>query len=466
MPKSANTSNVATASDWPPNLGRSILEKRLLLTPEQVSYLANKLWNEVIESDWQGDLSILPAHGFPTAKTGLCKVKTRSMYDRLAALRPQRACTDAMKVLVHDDNRFGYFDLCQPVIRVSNSEEDQDMDKRFYGKVGEPLFDHGTDWKGIEYALEWNQKQSEHSISRRWEEINDAFSRLLVQIRMRQCWMDIIGPYVRKHPTNVATIAVMFGHFDLLKIFFMKYKRYINMKTWMEKFDYLGHSIRNKNVAMFQMPFALFKSVRSAKDLSTEASFKLDSLLVDPSGLGSPEGLAIIDMLDYYGDQYSRKLLDILLFDYDQRFSYDSRRDAYSFALSERLRPLQFQLALDKSNGNAVGYYTPSFLTPILTNLAEAQEYVTEMETVDADVLAYVAMTANFEFFIISGATVTNQKSLAIQMPLILTFLLGSSGPSTLRVPGEVRDGGLGLQSASRTLFIIGRNSVLLEVLD
>ncbi|KAJ3310562.1 hypothetical protein HDU76_003342, partial [Blyttiomyces sp. JEL0837] len=119
----------------------------------------------------------------------------------------------------------------------NSEEEDLDLDVSVVGQFGEPVVKEGASWKDIE----------------------TAFSKLLIQIAMRQCWADVLGAYIDRNPTNMATIAVLFDHFELLEWIFRHHRERIDFKTWMGKFDCLSYSIRNRNVAMFQLLFDLAK---------------------------------------------------------------------------------------------------------------------------------------------------------------------------------------------------------------
>ncbi|KAJ3411270.1 hypothetical protein HDV05_002454 [Chytridiales sp. JEL 0842] len=56
--------------------------------PSLCEEVCNSIWVSAFENDWDGDLSWLPQQGFPTVLTGLTKVKSRTMYNKLCELRP------------------------------------------------------------------------------------------------------------------------------------------------------------------------------------------------------------------------------------------------------------------------------------------------------------------------------------------------------------------------------------------
>ncbi|KAJ3288455.1 hypothetical protein HDU76_007667, partial [Blyttiomyces sp. JEL0837] len=333
-----------------------------ILTAEEIEIFAIDIWNEVFESDWQGDLSILPPHPFPTATTGLCKVHSRSMYNRLVALRPHLAYMDAVKVLVHDDTRYGFFENSTPIIKVTEEEEDLDLDVSVVGQFGEPVVIEGTTWKDIETAL----------------------SKLLIQIAMRQCWIDVLGAYIDRNPTNMATIAVLFNHLELLKWIFQHHKDRIDMKIWMEKFDSLSYSIRNRNVTMFKMLFGLAKLEAWFTNIDPTATanrlYALDLRAVNRS-LCSSEGFAILDMLEYDRDRYSRTLLEQLL---SRGF-----RQGTPLALWERILRLRNQL----------DWPDTILPTPAVTNMNEARAVVAKMGSVPYDVLEICSASGDLEMF-------------------------------------------------------------------
>jgi ankyrin repeat protein len=52
--------------------------------------LGFEIWQTAFELDWQGDLSLLPRSYLPNVQQGLMAVHTRSMYDRLCRLAPEK----------------------------------------------------------------------------------------------------------------------------------------------------------------------------------------------------------------------------------------------------------------------------------------------------------------------------------------------------------------------------------------
>jgi hypothetical protein len=59
------------------------------LVPDASHHDAHQIWITAFETDWEGDLSCLPASGFPNVFTGLLKVRTRRMYRGLCRLKPE-----------------------------------------------------------------------------------------------------------------------------------------------------------------------------------------------------------------------------------------------------------------------------------------------------------------------------------------------------------------------------------------
>ncbi|KAJ3332535.1 hypothetical protein HDU76_013911 [Blyttiomyces sp. JEL0837] len=78
--------------------------------------LNNEIWKVAVSQDWPGDLSLLPKAGFPDHKTGLYLVRSRSMYARLNAIRPDLSIDDAemkrrFKMIFIDGPCHGYYDI-------------------------------------------------------------------------------------------------------------------------------------------------------------------------------------------------------------------------------------------------------------------------------------------------------------------------------------------------------------------
>ncbi|KAJ3299452.1 hypothetical protein HDU76_006302 [Blyttiomyces sp. JEL0837] len=118
------------------------------LNEEEIKSNATDIWNEAFDQDWSGDLQLLPKDGLPSALTGLCKVKSGLMYDRLNNLRPDLAgITDSLKVFIHANHRYGYFTDFdyRPIIVLEDDDKLQTqhmMNKRGPGRKLEHLSGH------------------------------------------------------------------------------------------------------------------------------------------------------------------------------------------------------------------------------------------------------------------------------------------------------------------------------------
>ncbi|KAJ3330021.1 hypothetical protein HDU76_006644 [Blyttiomyces sp. JEL0837] len=102
------------------------------LSESQIQSKATDIWNEAFEQDWAGDLKLLPANGFPTVLTGLCKMKSRTMYHRLCRLRPDLAgISDELKVFLHDTYWYGRFSFSpdfRPMVLLDDNDKLVDVD--------------------------------------------------------------------------------------------------------------------------------------------------------------------------------------------------------------------------------------------------------------------------------------------------------------------------------------------------
>ncbi|KAJ3289011.1 hypothetical protein HDU76_007591, partial [Blyttiomyces sp. JEL0837] len=158
------------------------------LSIEEIKSHGTELWNDAFDRDWSGDLGLLPQDGFPTVLTGLCKVKSRSMYDRLNKLRPDLAgITDALKVYIRSNHRYGYFtDLdYRPVILLEDDDE-----------------------------IEVGRTAAKDDIYRKLE--LEQLSGFLINIAMRLCWMEDLEPWVNKYPMQFLKLGVRMGHYDFV----------------------------------------------------------------------------------------------------------------------------------------------------------------------------------------------------------------------------------------------------------
>ncbi|KAJ3301474.1 hypothetical protein HDU76_005741, partial [Blyttiomyces sp. JEL0837] len=149
---------------------------------------ATELWNQAFEQDWDGDLQLLPANGLPTVLTGLCKVRSRSMYDRLNKLRPDLAgFTDTLKVFIRANHRFGYFTTLdsRPIVLLEDDDEIELLGRR----------------AGMTYSTHLELKR---------------LSAFLINIAMRLCWMEDLEPWITKYPVQFFLLALRTGHHDLV----------------------------------------------------------------------------------------------------------------------------------------------------------------------------------------------------------------------------------------------------------
>ncbi|KAJ3333026.1 hypothetical protein HDU76_012110 [Blyttiomyces sp. JEL0837] len=158
------------------------------LSKQVIEANATTLWNDAFDHDWSGDLQLLPQDGFPTVLTGLCKVKSRFMYDRLIKLRPDLAgFTDTLKVFLRANHDYGYFtNTFRPIILL---DDDDEIESRRRKEELEE-FDSGLELQHL--------------------------SGFLINIAMRRCWMEDLEPWVTKYPLQFFQLAVRMGHYDLV----------------------------------------------------------------------------------------------------------------------------------------------------------------------------------------------------------------------------------------------------------
>ncbi|KAJ1549264.1 hypothetical protein HK405_006852, partial [Cladochytrium tenue] len=173
----------------------SLLTRRLhsFLTPVETWLYAKDIWIEAISNDWSGDLAMLPHPNWavPTALTGLCTMKSRSIYDRLKLLRPDLADTTALHVFVQNNSAYGNLtNHWSPILLLDSDAEPTEQ--------GGPCDMGRSDLS--------NDKASGVS----------CLSRLLIQVAMRNCWIDELQPFLDISSAQVAVAAVLFGHADLL----------------------------------------------------------------------------------------------------------------------------------------------------------------------------------------------------------------------------------------------------------
>ncbi|KAJ3310366.1 hypothetical protein HDU76_003395, partial [Blyttiomyces sp. JEL0837] len=100
------------------------------LTIDEIEEKATDIWTCAFEQDWKGDLNKLPSFGFPTADNALCKVTSRSMYERICNIRPHLrfdiygTSRDLIKVFLVNNLRYGWISRQGvPVIALDDDDE-------------------------------------------------------------------------------------------------------------------------------------------------------------------------------------------------------------------------------------------------------------------------------------------------------------------------------------------------------
>ncbi|KAJ3310368.1 hypothetical protein HDU76_003397 [Blyttiomyces sp. JEL0837] len=120
------------------------------------------------------------------------------MYNQLCSLRPDLrfdidgSNLNTLKVLLVDDVRYGFFKGCKPIITLDDEDltllQEEDRVSVFAEKsvmVVESYF--------------------------------DGLKSCLIHIAMRQCWIDLLEPWISKYPQKLANFAVKYNHLILLK---------------------------------------------------------------------------------------------------------------------------------------------------------------------------------------------------------------------------------------------------------
>ncbi|KAJ3299451.1 hypothetical protein HDU76_006301, partial [Blyttiomyces sp. JEL0837] len=157
------------------------------LSEEEVKAKGNDIWSEAFHQDWQGDLNLLPQDGFPTAFTGLCNVKTRSMYERLCQHRPDLAgIPDSLRVYLRANKRYGYFSESdhRPIVLLDDDDEIEHRHDTSLSYYKQPVY-------------------------------QNVLSIPLIQIAMRQCWIEDLQPLIKLNPHRLFLLAINMRHEEL-----------------------------------------------------------------------------------------------------------------------------------------------------------------------------------------------------------------------------------------------------------
>ncbi|KAJ3279305.1 hypothetical protein HDU76_009551, partial [Blyttiomyces sp. JEL0837] len=153
----------------------------------EVKAKGNDIWSEAFRQDWAGNLHLLPQDGLPTALTGLCNVKSRSMYERLCQHRPDLAgIPDSIKIYLRYNNQYGYFSAYdhRPILLAEDDEIDIVLST----------------------SLPYYRQQVYENV----------LSTSLIQIAMRQCWFKDLEPLIKINHKRLFLLAIKMGHEDLV----------------------------------------------------------------------------------------------------------------------------------------------------------------------------------------------------------------------------------------------------------
>ncbi|KAJ1568476.1 hypothetical protein HK405_001575 [Cladochytrium tenue] len=217
---STRTSNATSSSNlWGSNLWGRLpreLHDRVLgyaspltrhlngrLTPAETWAAARDVWGEALASGWDGDLALLPhpAWAVPTAQTGLCAVRSRTVYERLKILRPDLADPTTLLVWLHNDEGYGHF---EPGIHANLVVYVDDADYDAGAEVAAAGFSRRLRLEGHS----WDSGTRDNA--------KKVLARSLMHVAMRNCWLDELEPFVRINRERLGFLAILFGHTDLL----------------------------------------------------------------------------------------------------------------------------------------------------------------------------------------------------------------------------------------------------------
>ncbi|KAJ3332133.1 hypothetical protein HDU76_001167 [Blyttiomyces sp. JEL0837] len=210
------------------------------LTAADLKSKGNEIWIEAFRQHWSGDLDLLPQDGFPTALTGLCNVKCRSMYDRLCQYRPDFAgITDSLKVYLQANKRYGYFSITdhRPIILLDDGDE-----------------------------IELGRATPLPSCTKQVYE--NVLSTPLIHIAMRQCWIKDLEPLIKINHNRLFLLAIKMGHEDLANKMFAEWGivaiRTIHPEAYLE---YLEEIVRNGMLRLLMhlqlLPNGIYSNIRN-----------------------------------------------------------------------------------------------------------------------------------------------------------------------------------------------------------
>ncbi|KAJ3334036.1 hypothetical protein HDU76_012566 [Blyttiomyces sp. JEL0837] len=229
------------------------LNGRLVLSKDHRKHqrILTEVWTTAFEIGWEGDLKLLPMDGFPNAWNGLCKVTSRSLYERLRILRPDLdhqvpgLARDMINIFVNNDPAFGHItnishscysdcpipDTTSRPIPITYVDEDDMLSPKVNGCGFIPL-------------------EGQYQMVK-------CLESLLINIPMRMGWKDIVKSYARKNPKIMVIIGALMNHLELLKVIVEDMKLIdsldlVDLEFYAETFKPYLAATRNGNLEMIK----------------------------------------------------------------------------------------------------------------------------------------------------------------------------------------------------------------------
>ncbi|KAJ3316824.1 hypothetical protein HDU76_001524 [Blyttiomyces sp. JEL0837] len=201
-------STIIQPTSFPPSLWQTLPEEvksnifdqsdlltRLLngkLTKYEITKYAKDIWIQVFKQDWLGDFSLLPSPTtIPTHENGIYNIRSRSMYTKVCDFVPDRDITSTENTNHFDLYFSGNFntDGKRVVVSIRYSED--------YDDYGEDEWVDEYERNGITDAL-------------------DNTKSCLLHVAMRNCWLDLLEPWISVSPERMALLCLAFQHVNLL----------------------------------------------------------------------------------------------------------------------------------------------------------------------------------------------------------------------------------------------------------
>jgi hypothetical protein len=240
-----------------PSVPSRLLDKTAATSPSGIpENLARQIWNTALETDWDGDLRLLPQHaGFPDIFSGLLNVRSRDIYQRLCAFKPEFSEYLITAAEQEDlDTLHSYEDYCHlPSVQQSS---DSNVCER--NKLLDDALEESLRLRYLNHDRQLNRRRGNHAAHYFLSHFHHTQSHRLLLIPLHHGWFDLIPKHQRqlRCPKALLNLSVYFG-----------FHRLFDHVYPMDPSNASDHS-RAQLIQVIEVALSFWNTEKSSKDAS------------------------------------------------------------------------------------------------------------------------------------------------------------------------------------------------------